>query len=109
VGARRAELDSLDIVEGLVIRGGIAVEVRNGISLHGGLVVSWPMATITARATTQALIEHRRVVGLPAYAQCDNDTIFPGPHQHADVVGRVMRLCLSWGVVPVFAPPREGC
>jgi hypothetical protein len=107
VGARRAELDSLDIVEGLVIRGGIAVEVLNGISLHGGLVVSWPMATITARATTQALIEHWRVVGLPAYAQFDNDTIFQGPHQHADVVGRVMRLCLSLGVVPVFAPPRE--
>ena len=65
------------------------------------------MATITARATTQALIEHWRVVGLPAYAQFDNDTIFQGPHQHADVVGRVMRLCLSLGVVPVFAPPRE--
>ena len=107
VGARRADLDSLDSVEGLVIRGGVAVEVLNGISLHGGLVVSWPMATITARATTQALIEHWRVVGLPAYARFDNDTIFQGPHQHADVVGRVMRLCLSLGVVPVFAPPRE--
>src|SRR5262249_9497762 len=48
-----------------------------------------------------------RAVGLPAYAQFDNDTIFQGPHQHEDVVGRVMRLCLGLGVVPVFAPPRE--
>jgi hypothetical protein len=28
------------------------------------------------------------------------------PHQHPDVVGSVMRLCLGLGVVPVFAPPR---
>jgi transposase len=107
VAAGRAELDSFDIVEGLVIKGGIDVEVLNGISLHGGLVASWPMTSATAQATVQAVIGHWRQVGLPAYAQFDNDTIFQGPHQYADVVGRVMRLCLSLGVVPVFAPPRE--
>jgi putative transposase len=107
VAAGRAELDSFDIVEGLVIKGGIAVEVLNGISLHGGLAASWPMTGVTARTTVRALSEHWRQVGLPGYAQFDNDTIFQGPHQYADVVGRVMRLCLSLGVVPVFAPPRE--
>ena len=39
--------------------------------------------------------------------QFDNDTRFQGPHQHRDVVSRVMRLCLSLGVTPVFAPLRE--
>jgi hypothetical protein len=107
VATGRAELDSFDIVEGLVIQGGISVEVLNGVSLHGGLVASWPMTSVTAQVTVRALIEHWRQVGLPTYAQFDNDTIFPGPHQYADVVGRVMRLCLSLGVVPVFAPPRE--
>jgi hypothetical protein len=107
VAARRAELDSFDVVEGLVIQGGTHVEVLNGLSLHGGLAVSWPMAVVTAKAATDALVEHWRAVGLPTYAQFDNDTIFQGPHQYADVVGRVMRLCLSLEVVPVFAPPRE--
>ena len=108
VAARRAELDSIDIVEGLVIKGGPHVEVLNAISLHGGLVGSWPMAAaVTAKAVVEALVEHWRAVGLPGYAQFDNDTIFQGPHQHKDVVGRVMRLCLGLGVVPVFAPPRE--
>ena len=37
----------------------------------------------------------------------DNDTIFQGPHAHPDVVGRVSRLCLSLGVVPVFVVPHE--
>src|SRR3954469_25460454 len=107
LAARRAELDSFDIVEGLVIKGGTHVEVLNATSLHGGLVGSWPMAVVTAKAAVDALVEHWRAAGLPAYAQFDNDTIFQGAHQHQDVVGRVMRLCLGLGVVPVFAPPRE--
>src|SRR4029077_9659876 len=40
-------------------------------------------------------------------ASSANDTIFQGPHQYADVIGRVTRVCLSLGVVPVFVPPRE--
>jgi hypothetical protein len=50
---------------------------------------------------------HWRKYGLPAYAQFDNDTRFQGPHQHPDIVGSVIRLCLNLGVSPVFAPPRE--
>src|SRR5262249_13963584 len=107
VAARRAELDSFDIVEGLVIKGGVPVEVLNATALHGGLVSSWPMAAVTAKAAVDALVRRWRADGLPAFAQFDNDTIFQGAHQHPDVVGRVMRLCLGLGVVPVFAPPRE--
>jgi putative transposase len=103
----RAELDSFDIVEGLVIQGGISVEVLNGISLHGGLVASWPDTVITATFTVAALIEHWRAVGLPGYVQFDNDPIFQGAQVHPDTIGRVTRTCLSLGVVPVFVPPRE--
>ena len=107
VAACKAELDSFDIVEGLVIKDGPQVEVLTVTALHGGLVNSWPMTTVTAKAAVAALVEHWRQVGLPAHAQFDNDMIFQGAHQHPDVVGRVTRLCLSLGVVPVFAPPRE--
>jgi hypothetical protein len=103
----RAELDSFDIVEGLVLRGAAAVEVLNGISLHGGLPASWPKAKITAKTVVEALVEHWRRHGLPDYAQFDNDTVFQGAHQHADAIGRVTRLCLSLDVVPVFTPPQE--
>ena len=107
VAARRAELDSFDIVEGLVIQGGWSVEVLNGISLHGGLCASWPRAVIRAKSVVTALLDHWRRFGLPDYVQFDNDTVFQGPHQHRDVIGRVTRLCLSLDVTPVFAPPRE--
>jgi hypothetical protein len=108
VASKRRELDSFDVVEGLVIKGGPHVEVLNGISLHGGLAVSWPVeAGVTAKVVVESLIEHWRAFGLPGYAQFDNDTIFQGPHAHPDVVGRVSRLCLSLGVTPVFVVPRE--
>lgn len=104
---RRAELDSIDIVEGLVIKGGQDVEVLNGISLHGGLCMSCVSDGWTAKKTVQSLLEHWREQGLPDYAQFDNDTIFQGPHHYPDVFGRVTRMCLQLGVVVVFAPPRE--
>ena len=103
-----AELDSFDIVEGLVIKDGPQVEVLNGVSLHGGLVASWPtVSPVTAAMTVQSLVAHWREVGLPGYAQFDNDMIFHGTHRYPDALGRVIRLCLSLDVVPVFVPPRE--
>jgi putative transposase len=108
VAAAKAELDSLDIVEGLVLKGGPQVEVLNAVSLHGGLVASWPVeAPVTSERTLAALVEHWREVGLPGYAQFDNDMIFQGTHRYPDALGRVSRLCLSLGVVPVFVPPQE--
>jgi len=108
LAARRVELDSFDVVEGLVIKDGPQVEVLNGVSLHGGLVASWPRGqSVTAAFVVACLVEHWRKYGLPAYAQFDNDTIFQGTHAHPDAIGRVSRLCLSLKVTPVFVPPRE--
>ena len=102
-----AELDAFDAVEGLVIQGGTQVEVLNAVSLHGGLVESWPDCPMTAKKAVKSLIAHWRRVGLPAYGQFDNDTRFQDAHQFPDTVGRISRLCLSLGVTPVFTPPRE--
>ena len=104
---RHCELDSFDVVEGLVIEGGTEVRVLNGVSLHGGLVASWPMSKLNTTTVLEALGEHWRSVGLPRFAQFDNDTLFQGNHQFADSIGRVIRLCLSLKVTPVFAPPQE--
>jgi hypothetical protein len=105
-----AELDSFDLVEGLAIKEVCALEVLNGISLHGG----WPCAYILspsarAPAVASCLEAHWRAWGLPGFAQFDNGAIFQGPHgkKHLDVLSRVVRLSLSLRVTPVFVPPRE--
>jgi len=108
VAKATAELDSFDIVEGLVIKDGPHVEVLNCVSLHGGLVASWPVESpVTSQLTVESLVAHWRAFGLPGYAQFDNDMIFHGTHRYPDALGRVLRLCLSLGVVPVLVPPRE--
>lgn len=108
VSAGRAEVDSFDIVEGLAIKGGPLVEVLTGVSLRGGLPAAWPHDRgVTAPLVAGCLVEHWRQFGLPRYAPFDNDTTFHGSHAHPDVVGRVSRVCLSLGVVPVFVPPHE--
>lgn len=101
-----AELDQFDFVEDLCLEGSRLVHVLNGISLHGGLVESWPVSQMRAENTVHNLIFFWKEFGLPNYAQFDNSTIFQGPRQ-ADCLGRVSRLCLSLDVVPVFVPPHE--
>lgn len=107
VRQQRAELDSIDIVEGLVIKGGTQVEVLNAISLLGGLCGSWPTTTCTAKCTVKTLLSHWCDYGFPDYVQFDNDTVFQGSHRWPDSYGRVTRMCLQLGVTVVFAPPRE--
>ena len=101
-----AELDQFDYIEDLCIEGGKTFQVFNAISLHGGLVGSWPMMRMTSENTVQKLLEHWNEFGLPDYAQFDNATIFQGS-RWPDSLGKVVRCCLSLGVTPVFVPPRE--
>lgn len=107
LAARRVELDSFDVVTGLRLKGGRDLEILTGISLHGGLTGAWPEWTATTSVAMAALEAHWRAYGRPAYVQFDNDTRFQGSHGYVDLLGRLVRLCLSLDVVPVFAPPRE--
>lgn len=107
VASESAELDLVDVLEDLKLAGGPLVDVLTAISLHGGLPAAWPLRTASTTRILPCLVSHWQAVGRPDYAQFDNDTRFQGPHQHPDVFGRVVRLCLQLGIVPVFVPPRE--
>jgi hypothetical protein len=106
LAAKRAELDSFDFVEDLALPGGILVQVLNGVSVWGQVVSSFPLARMTAENAVKCLIARWQKQGLPDYAQFDNGREFTGPPL-PDVVGQVVWLCWSLGVVPVFAPPRR--
>lgn len=107
LAARRVELDSFDVIAGLRVNGGQDLEILTGISLHGGLTGAWPAWTVTSTLAMAAIEAHGRAYGLPAYVQFDNATRFQGSHGYVDLLGRLVRLCLSLAVIPVFAPPRE--
>lgn len=107
VAGKRAEIDLVDAIEDLVIEGGTSVDVLTCVSLHGGLPGAWPGPTLTTKRTLEALLGHWKAFGLPTYAQFDNDPRFTGGHRYTGVLGRVMQMCLSLRVTPVFAPPYE--
>jgi transposase-like protein len=107
VRRRQVELDSFDVISGLRLRGGLELDILTGVSLHGGLPAAWPTAGVSAQSTVAALEGHWRRVGLPGFAQFDNDTRFIGGNRHPNSIGPVIRYCLAIGVGPVFAPPRE--
>ena len=105
VAAGRAEVDCFDFIEDLKIAGGPLVCVLTGKSLHGALTDAWVLDKLSARGSVPCLLGRWQRDGLPAYAQFDNDTVFQGAHQYPDTVGRISRLCLALGVIPVFVPP----
>jgi len=107
VAAGRVEVDCFDWIEDLKIADGPRVQVLTGTALLGGQVDAWPELKIATEVALRRLSERWQQLGLPEYAQFDNDTVFQGAHQFADTVGQVSRLCLALGVIPVFAPPRE--
>lgn len=107
VAEGEAELDCFDFIEDLKIADGPLLTLLTATSLHGGLVDAWALLRRTAKFTVDCLVERWRREGLPTYAQFDNDTVFQGAHQFPDAIGRVSRLCLALGVIPLFAPPRD--
>jgi hypothetical protein len=107
VAAGRAEVDCFDFIEDLKIAQGPLINVLTAKSLHGALTDAWVLPQLTAKGSMPCLLARWRHDGLPTYAQFDNDTVFQGAHQFADAVGRISRLCLALGVIPVFVPPLE--
>lgn len=104
---RQAEVDAFDVIEGLVIEGRGEIEVLTGKALWGPAAVAWPMPGVTAHTVLERVLPYWRQQGLPHFAQFDNDTRFQGGHNHPNVLGRVVRVCLSLGITPIFVPPRE--
>lgn len=107
VAAGTAELDAFDVIEDLPLEAGPRLDVLTTRALWGSVCGAWVSAALRAQWLCTRLETHWRKHGCPVYAQFDNDSRFQGTHTHPDVLGQVIRFCLSVGVTPVFAPPRE--
>ena len=65
------------------------------------------------RQIASILLRCWKAVGLPDFVQFDNGLSFHGSHKYPRSPGLVIRLCLHFGVTPVFIPIgepwRNGC
>ena len=59
------------------------------------------------RQVACSLLRGWKVLGLPDFLQLDNELSFHGSHKHPRSPGVVIRLCLHFGVQPVFIPIGE--
>ena len=107
VAEHTLDVDCFDVIEDLRMDGVGLLQVLTARTLWAPLVGAWPAPVASTAFIIEALQAHWKRHGLPKFAQFDNDVRFQGGHNHPDVIGRVMRLCLALGVTPVFAPPLE--
>lgn len=107
VATGQCEIDACDVIEDLRMEGVGLLQVFTTRALWGPVAGAWSARVASTTFIVEALQVHWRRYGLPDYAQFDNDVRFQGGHNHPDVLGRVMRLCLALRVTPVFAPPLE--
>lgn len=128
VAAGRAEMDSVDIIEDLKIRGGEFVHVLTLISLYGALCEAWPKAQITAknrgpgpaRGSDRIPIVRRRIRSrarlLPSYSprpSMSRPKYARGRRrlrivaQRSPLRGRLMRLILRPGHIDRRVPRLE--
>ena len=59
------------------------------------------------RQVASSLLRCWKVLGLPDFIQFDNELSFRGSNRHPRSPGLVIRLCLHFGVQPVFIPIGE--
>jgi putative transposase len=71
----------------------------------------WSQISISENQTSafacKKLIRFWKIVGIPDFLQMDNDPAFWGSIKVPNAVGKVIRLCLSLKVTPVFIPQGE--
>jgi len=59
------------------------------------------------RPVAQSLLRGWKAIGLPDFLQLDNELSFRGSNRYPRSPGLVIRLCLHFGVQPVFIPVSE--
>lgn len=59
------------------------------------------------RQVASSLMRCWKAIGLPDFLQLDNQLNFRGSNRYPRSPGLVIRLCLYYGVTPVFIPVRE--
>ena len=66
-----------------------------------------PQRTKGDQQTASSLMRCWKTVGIPEFLQLDNELSFRGSNRYPRSFGLVIRLCLFYGVTPVFIPIGE--
>lgn len=79
----------------------------NTIDLFSHAVHSVPIRSKDDDSIVFALLDTWKSLGIPEFFQVDNELSFRGSNRYPHSLGKVLELCLSMNVQPIFIPPSE--
>jgi hypothetical protein len=97
----------MDLVGPRYIKGHGRFYSLNIMDLYSHLVYIESQRTKEDDQVAQSLLRCWKVVGLPDFLQFDNELSFRGSNRYPRSLGLILRLCLNFGVHPVFIPIGE--
>jgi len=97
----------MDLVGPRYIKGHGRFYSLNIMDLYSHLVYIESQRTKEDDQVAQSLLRCWKVVGLPDFLQFDNELSFRGSNRYPRSFGLILRLCLYYGVHPVFIPVGE--
>jgi putative transposase len=77
------------------------------MDLYSHQVYIEPQRTKGDKQVASSLLRSWKTIGLPDFLQLDNELSFRGSNRYPRSPGLVIRLCLHFGVQPVFIPVKE--
>jgi putative transposase len=98
-------VQATDIITRWIV-GGVVVQTFNTVDVYSNDVGSTTHASKSAAEACQHLFYVWKTLGVPDLAQFDNESAFSGG-RHPRVIGRVVRLCLYFGIQVLFIPLGE--
>jgi len=97
----------MDFVGPRYLSGGIRFYFLNIIECETHCANIFVQTNRDSRSICQNLIYFWKIIGLPDFLQMDNDLTFIGSLRHPDAFGKVIKLCLHFGIIPIFIPQAE--
>jgi len=97
----------MDLVGPRYIKGDGRFYSLNVMDLYSHRVYIEGQRTKEDDLIAQSLLRCWKVMGLPDFLQLDNELSFRGSNRYPRSLGLVLRLCLHYGVHPVFIPIGE--
>lgn len=97
----------MDLVGPRYIKGDGRFYSFNVIDLYSHRVYVGPQRTKHDDQVAASLLRCWKTMGFPDFLQCDNELSFRGSNRYPRSPGIVVRLCLYYGIQPVFIPAGE--
>ena len=97
----------MDLVGPRYIKGDGRFYSLNIIDLYSHRVYVEAQRTKEDDKIAQTLLRCWKAMGLPDFLQMDNELSFRGSNRYPRAFGLVLRLCLNYGIEPVFIPIGE--